>query len=95
MGRTVYAGNNSERNGTNWSKPSGQLASSQVSIGFDSRQLHQTHRAAAFLTAEYCGEIAEPDAQADRPRLAGELEVAMHEGGRYAAFTDGCCHALH
>jgi hypothetical protein len=33
--------------------------------------------------------------RADRPRLAGELEVAMHEGDRYAAFTDGCCHALH
>jgi len=28
-------------------------------------------------------------------RLAGELEVAMHEGDRDAAFTDGCCHALH
>ena len=27
--------------------------------------------------------------------LMGELEVAMHEGDRYAAFTDGCSHALH
>jgi hypothetical protein len=45
-----------------------------------------------FLIAESCGEIAELDAQ---PRLAGELQVAMHVGDRYAAFTDGCCHTLH
>jgi hypothetical protein len=57
--------------------------------------IHQTSRAAAFLIAEICDETVEPDAQADRPRLVGELEVAMHEGDRYAAFTDGCCHALH
>jgi hypothetical protein len=49
----------------------------------------------AFSIAESCGEIAERDAQVDRPRLAGELKVVMHEGDRYAAFTDGCCHALH
>jgi hypothetical protein len=41
---------------------------------------------------ESCGEIAELDAQ---PRLAGELEVAMHVRDRYAPFTDGCCHALY
>ena len=51
--------------------------------------------AVASLIAEICHEIAEPDAQADRSRLVGKLEVAMHVGDRYAAFTDGCCHALH
>ena len=51
--------------------------------------------AADFLIAEVCDEIAEPHAQTDRPHLAGELEVAMHIGDRYAAFTDGRCNALH
>jgi DNA-binding HxlR family transcriptional regulator len=48
-----------------------------------------------FTIAESRGEIADRDAQVDRPRLAGELKVVMHEGDRYAALTDGCCHALH
>jgi hypothetical protein len=46
---------------------------------------------AAFLVAEATLQSAEPDTQ---PRLAGELEVAMHVGNRHAAFAYGCRHAL-
>jgi hypothetical protein len=47
------------------------------------------------LDCRKLGELVEPDAQADWPRLPGELEVAMYEGDRYAAFTHGCSHAFH